>query len=80
MNKSVKALIPLALFLGLAALLFNGLMRDPSAIPSTMINKPTPEFSRPDLLDPTKLVTQETLRGGIALVNVWGTWCVSCRQ
>lgn len=80
MNKSVKALIPLALFLGLAALLFNGLMRDPSAIPSTMINKPTPEFSRPDLLDPTKLVTQESLRGGIALVNVWGTWCVSCRQ
>ncbi|MEA3276069.1 MAG: DsbE family thiol:disulfide interchange protein [Pseudomonadota bacterium] len=80
MGKSLKFLTPLVLFLALAALLFNGLMRDPSAIPSTMIDKPTPEFSRPDLLDPTKMVTQESLRGGITLVNVWGTWCVSCRQ
>ncbi len=80
MDKSVKFLIPLGIFMALVALLFSGLARDPSVIPSTMIDKPTPEFSRPNLLDPTKLVTQESLRGGITLVNVWGTWCVSCRQ
>jgi len=80
MSKSISALLPLGIFIALAVLLFNGLMRDPSAIPSTMIDKPTPEFSRPDLLDPTRLVTQAALRGDITLVNVWGTWCVSCRQ
>jgi len=80
MGKAISALLPLGIFAALAALLFNGLMRDPSAIPSTMIDKPTPEFSRPDLLDPTRLVTQEALRGDITLVNVWGTWCVTCRQ
>ncbi|WP_089725725.1 DsbE family thiol:disulfide interchange protein [Candidatus Thiosymbion oneisti] len=80
MGKFISALLPLGIFVALAALLFNGLMRDPSAIPSTMIDKPTPEFSRPSLLDPTRLVTQEALRGDITLVNVWGTWCVSCRQ
>jgi len=80
MSKTISALLPLGIFVALAALLFNGLMRNPSAIPSTMIDKPTPEFSRPDLLDPTRLVTQEALRGDITLVNVWGTWCVSCRQ
>jgi len=80
MGKAISALLPLGIFAALAALLFNGLMRDPSAIPSTMLDKPTPEFSRPDLLDPTRLVTQEALRGDITLVNVWGTWCVTCRQ
>lgn len=80
MGKFIAALLPLGLFAALAALLFNGLLRDPRAIPSTMIDKPTPEFSRPNLLNPTELVTQESLRGGITLVNVWGTWCVSCRQ
>lgn len=70
---------PLFGFLALVALLAIGLTRDPRAIPSTLIDKPTPEFSRPTLLDPTKLVTQEELRGGVSLVNVWGTWCPSCR-
>jgi len=79
-NKSMfRYLGPLFGFLALAALLAVGLTRDPRAIPSTLINKPTPEFSRPALLDPDKLVTQADLRGGVSLVNVWGTWCGSCR-
>jgi cytochrome c biogenesis protein CcmG/thiol:disulfide interchange protein DsbE len=80
MGKSVKYLSPLIAFGALVALLFAGLARDPSAIPSTMIDKPTPEFTRPNLLDPAEMVTHEALRGRITLVNVWGTWCVSCRQ
>jgi len=80
MGKFATALLPLGLFAALAALLFNGLLRDPRAIPSTMIDKPTPAFSRPNLLKPSELVTQEALRDGVTLVNVWGTWCVSCRQ
>lgn len=80
MSKFIAALLPLGLFAALAVLLFSGLLRDPRAIPSTMIDKPTPAFSRPNLLNPSELVTQEALRGDVTLVNVWGTWCVSCRQ
>ena len=79
MNSTLKFFLPLVIFLALAALLAIGLTRDPRAIPSTFIDKPIPEFTRPDLLDPSKLVTHEDLKGGISLVNVWGTWCGSCR-
>ncbi len=80
MGRSFKFLLPLALFVALVSLFVFALKRDPSIIPSTMIDKPTPQFARPDLLDPSKLVTQDALRGGVTLVNVWGTWCISCRQ
>jgi cytochrome c biogenesis protein CcmG/thiol:disulfide interchange protein DsbE len=42
MNKYL--LIPLALFIGLAAFLFVGLSRDPRELPSALINKPAPDF------------------------------------
>lgn len=79
MKKTLKFFVPLMVFFALVALLAVGLNRDPRAIPSTFIDKPTPEFSRPDLLNPGSLITHEELRGGVSLVNVWGTWCGSCR-
>lgn len=79
MAKSLRFVVPLVGFLAIVALLAVGLTKDPRALPSTLINKPTPEFSRPDLFDTSKLVTQEELKGGVTLVNVWGTWCPTCR-
>ena len=46
MNKYL--LIPLVLFIGLAAFLFVGLSRDPRELPSALINKPAPDFQLPD--------------------------------
>jgi len=80
MGSSFKFVLPLVVFVALVSLFVFALKRDPRAIPSTMIDKPTPQFARPDLLDPSKLVTQDALRGEVTLVNVWGTWCISCRQ
>lgn len=80
MNNSIKFLIPLIIFGVLAMLLFFGLHNDPRALSSMLINKPTPDFSRPNLLNTDELVTQEVLRDGVTLINVWGTWCVSCRK
>ncbi|MGV8919891.1 MAG: DsbE family thiol:disulfide interchange protein [Pseudomonas sp.] len=71
-------LIPLALFLGLAAFLYRGLYLDPAELPSAMIGKPFPAFSLPDVQN-GKVITQADLLGKPALVNVWGTWCISCR-
>ncbi len=73
-------LAPLAVF-GLVLIAFSaGLGRDPSVLPSMLLDKPLPPFSLPALdsggapLDSTKL-----RNGPPRLVNVFGSWCVACR-
>lgn len=75
----VRYLTPLILFLALAALLYAGLSRDPRVVPSPLIDKPAPEFSLPSLKDPRAQITLNDLKGQVALLNVWATWCSACR-
>ena len=74
-----KLFIPLFIFIILALFLLNGLERDPNAMPSALINRPVPEFSLPVLGDEESVVTQSVFKGQPALLNVWATWCISCR-
>lgn len=71
-------LIPLAVFLGMAWFLYKGLYLDPTELPSAMIDKPFPAFSLPSV-EGDKILTEADLKGKPALVNVWATWCISCR-
>jgi cytochrome c biogenesis protein CcmG/thiol:disulfide interchange protein DsbE len=71
-------LIPLALFLGMAAFLYRGLYLDPAELPSALIGKPFPEFALQSVQG-DKSLTRADLLGKPALVNVWGTWCIACR-
>ena len=48
MGKSLKFLVPLALFAGLVALLFFGLGTDPRKVPSPSVGKPAPVFTKLD--------------------------------
>lgn len=72
--------LPIALFLALAALLFVGLGLDPKQVPSPLIDKPAPSFELPGLHDPNSRVRSEDLLGQAYLLNVWGSWCVACRD
>jgi cytochrome c biogenesis protein CcmG/thiol:disulfide interchange protein DsbE len=55
-----------------------GLKLDPNAMPSALLDKPWPTFSLPALGKKITL-TQKDLTGKKALVNVWATWCITCR-
>lgn len=78
--RSLKFLIPAAIFLVLVGFFVAGLNRDPSLIPSPLIGKPAPQFSLPSVQDPTAQVSLADYRGKMYLLNVWGTWCGGCRQ
>jgi len=78
-RRVVVALVPLALFIALVALLVFGLGNDPRKVPSPLIGKPAPAFELPELTDPGRTVSDADLKGKISLVNVWASWCTSCR-
>jgi len=75
-----RYLIPVAVFLLMVVILFIGLGRDPRRVPSPLIDKPAPAFDLPLLYDMDQRMTQEIFKGKVSLLNVWASWCVSCRQ
>ena len=79
MRRHLLFILPLLLFLGLAAAFFAGLGRDPHAVPSALIDKPVPEFALPALIDDRPGLATADLKGKVTLVNVFASWCVPCR-
>ena len=75
-----RFLIPLGVFVVLLGFLFVGLRLDPREVPSPLINKPAPAFELPRLHEPDTKLSQKDLLGKVWLLNVWASWCVSCRQ
>lgn len=75
-----RFLIPLAIFVVLIVFLAIGLGRDPHEVPSPLINKPAPAFQLAQLHEPTKTFSAQEMRGKVWLLNVWASWCVSCRE
>jgi len=78
-TRYLKFLVPLVLFGILAILLFYGLGTDPRLVPSPLVGKPAPAFSLPALGDPNRTLSNADLLGKVSLVNVWASWCYSCR-
>lgn len=76
----MRFLIPLAVFAAMVVFLAVGLTLDPREVPSPLIGKPAPEFNLQQLEAVDKSFTHETLKGQVSLLNVWASWCVSCRQ
>ena len=74
-----KYILPLAAFLGLSVLLGIGLTMNPQELPSALINKPAPEFSTPLLDVPSANFSPSDLKGQRWILNVWASWCPSCR-
>jgi cytochrome c biogenesis protein CcmG/thiol:disulfide interchange protein DsbE len=75
-NAKLKGLIPLGLFAVLAVFLAIGLTRDPSKLPSELIDRPFPAFDMATLSG--EPISRDDLIDEVALVNVFGSWCVAC--
>jgi cytochrome c biogenesis protein CcmG/thiol:disulfide interchange protein DsbE len=78
--KKLKFLLPLGIFLALAAFLLIGLGLNPREVPSPLIGKPAPAFDLPRLDDPGQRVRREDLLGKVWMLNVWASWCAACRD
>src|ERR1041384_181297 len=76
----LRYLIPLGIFLVVVVFLAIGLGRDPREVPSPLINKAAPTFRLPELKDPSKTFSAADMRGKVWILNVWASWCVSCRD
>jgi len=75
-----RFLIPFVVFVILVGFFFRGLYLKPREIPSPLIDKPAPAFNLPVLERPDQSFGPETLRGQVWMLNVWASWCVSCRD
>ena len=75
-----RFLLPLGLFIVLVAFLAVGLGLNPREIPSPLIDKPAPVFQLAQLHEAGKTLATKDMQGKVWLLNVWASWCVSCRE
>lgn len=75
----MRYVLPAVAFAILVGFFWVGLRLNPGEVPSPLIGKPAPAFELPELSDTSRIISNETLRGQPALLNVWATWCAGCR-
>jgi cytochrome c biogenesis protein CcmG/thiol:disulfide interchange protein DsbE len=77
--KSLRLLLPLAVFAVVVVFLWVGLGLNPREVPSPLVGKPAPQFELVQLHKPDQKLSTADMKGQVWLLNVWASWCVSCR-
>lgn len=75
----LRFIVPTLVIIALIGVMGYGLTRDPTVMPSALLGRDAPAFAVSRLQQPDQLFTQKMLQGQVSVVNVWASWCVSCR-
>ena len=76
MNK----VIPLIIFLVIGIFLFLSLNSDPKKLPSPLVGKSFPVIEGADFYTNEKVKFKDLMDNQVSLVNVWASWCTTCRK
>jgi cytochrome c biogenesis protein CcmG/thiol:disulfide interchange protein DsbE len=86
-RRRLLVVLPLVLFLALAALFFFRLgAGDPSRLPSVLIGREAPVTELPAVAglerngEPVPGIMPADLKSAVTVLNVWASWCVPCRD
>ena len=81
MKKKIS-ILPVFLFLSILSVFFYLLLidRNPSEIPSQLINKEIPNFKTNYLLSEKEFISTKVFKKEVMLINFFATWCKPCRD
>ena len=81
MKKQLFVLPSVVFFLIISVFLYLLLIeRNPSELPSVLINKKAPNFKTTSLFDENLIVSNKEFTDEITLVNFFATWCLPCKE
>ena len=76
----MKKILPLIVFLVVGVFLFLSLNSDPNKLPSPLVGKKFPIIEGNDFYSNETVKLNDLMDNKLALVNVWASWCVTCRK
>ena len=81
MKKKILILPPIFFFLILSIFFYLLIVeRNPSEVPSNLLNKNVPIFEAQSLFKNEKFISSQEIKNEIILVNFFATWCKPCRD
>ena len=81
MKKQLFVIPSVVFFLIISVFLYLLLIeRNPSELPSVLINKKAPNFKTTSLFDENLIVSNKEFTDEITLVNFFATWCLPCKE
>ena len=75
-----RYIVPVLVLAALVGVFYYSLGRDKETLPSPLIGKAAPQFELTRVENPAQSISNRDFAGQVYVLNVWGSWCVACRD